>query len=180
VLFGLSQLIALFKRWRQRAAEQEAPQKPSGSRRALRIGTRSVGLLVALALLGGSVALHSGDDDVPEFYDMPETVPKTPGQLLDTEPLDKELPDDAHGWRILYSTTSTLGEPAVGSAFVMAPEDPSSGSAPRHPVDAWHGRYRPAVCAVAPRHPSDWHPVDSPTAGQRLGDGGPRLCRDGH
>jgi uncharacterized membrane protein HdeD (DUF308 family)/acetyl esterase/lipase len=140
VLFGLQQLISLVKRRRQPAEEAAAapePERPSRFRRGLRIATRSAALLVALALLGGSLALHSGDEEVPEFYDTPATVPSTPGELLDTEALDSELPDGAEGWRILYSSTGTLGEPAVGSAFVLAAEDPPEG--PR-PVILWtHG-----------------------------------------
>lgn len=91
---------------------------------------------MALALLGVSVLLHD-DDDVPEFYDTPATVPATHGGLLRTESLDSELPDDAQGWRILYSTETSLGEPAVGSAVVLAREDLPAG--PR-PVILWtHG-----------------------------------------
>ena len=93
-------------------------------------------LLVALALLGVSVALRGDETSIPELYDTPETVPTTSGELLGSESFDG-VPDDAQGWRIAYSTKTTLGEPAVGSAFVMAPKDPPPG--PR-PVILWtHG-----------------------------------------
>ena len=129
---GLSQLISLVKRWRQPAAEAAAPapEGPIRFRRGMRLAMRVVGLVVALALLGLSVALHDDGDDVPEFYDTPATVPSTPGELLDTESLDSALPEDAQGWRILYSTKTSLGEPAVGSAFVLAPKNPPAGPRP--------------------------------------------------
>jgi len=128
VLFGLSQLLSLVKRWRQPAAEAAAPEPdPSGFRRGLRLATRAVGLVVALILLGISVLVH--EEEVPAFYDTPATVPSTPGELLDSESFDG-VPDNAQGWRILYSTTTTNGDPAVGSAFVMAPEDPPEGPRP--------------------------------------------------
>jgi uncharacterized membrane protein HdeD (DUF308 family) len=92
VLFGLSQLFSVYKRWRQPAAAAATapePEQRSWFRRGLRIGTRAVALLVALALLGVSVALRGGETEVTAFYDTPETVPTTPGDLLDTEPLDR-------------------------------------------------------------------------------------------
>jgi uncharacterized membrane protein HdeD (DUF308 family)/acetyl esterase/lipase len=137
VLFGLSQLLSLVKRWRQPAAEAAAapePERPSGFRRALRLGTRVVGLLVALLLLAVSVLVH--EDEVPAFYEEPASVPSTPGELLDSESFDAG-PDDVDGWRILYSTTDTNDESTVGSAFVIAAQDRPQG--PR-PVILWtHG-----------------------------------------
>ena len=133
VLFGLSQLFSVYKRWRQPAVETAtapAPEQPrSWFRRGLRVGTRLVALLVASALLGVSVALRGDDTSIPELYDTPETIPTTSGELLGSEPFDG-VPDDARGWRIAYSTKTTNGEPAVGSAFVMAPEDPPAGPRP--------------------------------------------------
>jgi uncharacterized membrane protein HdeD (DUF308 family) len=136
VLFGLSQLLALVKRWRQPAAEAAPPEpeRPSGFRRALRLATRVVGLLVALLLLAVSVLVH--EDEVPAFYEEPASVPSTPGELLDSESFDAG-PDDVDGWRILYSTTDSNDEPTVGSAFVIAAQDRPQG--PR-PVILWtHG-----------------------------------------
>jgi uncharacterized membrane protein HdeD (DUF308 family)/acetyl esterase/lipase len=138
VLFGSSQLVALVKRWRQPAVEAAAAaaERPSRLRRGLRLGWRSVGLVVALLLLGTSVALHDEVADVPEFYDAPESAPDTPGQLLRSESIDT-VPDGVDGWRILYTTTDTNDEPVVGSAFVIAKEHRPEG--PR-PVILWtHG-----------------------------------------
>ena len=83
-----------------------------------------------------SVAFRRQSQPVPAFYDTPDTVPSTPGELLDGETFSG-VPDGARGWRILYSTSDSHGEPAVGSAFVMAPDQLPDG--PR-PVILWtHG-----------------------------------------
>jgi uncharacterized membrane protein HdeD (DUF308 family) len=83
VLFGLSQLLSVYKRWRQPAAAAAVapaePERRSWLRLGLRIGSRAVGLLVALALLGVSVALRGDDTSIPDFYDTPATVPTPPG-----------------------------------------------------------------------------------------------------
>jgi hypothetical protein len=97
-----------------------------------------VGLVVALALLAISVGLHQGAPaPVPAFYDWTGSVPTTLGQLLRSESVTGSIPSDAQGWRILYSTQTSLGKPAVGSALVLAPKELPSG--PR-PVILWtHG-----------------------------------------
>jgi len=132
VLFGLSQLVAVYRRWRQPALEAAAAveEPPSRFRRGLRIATRSLALILALLLLAVSVAFRRQKTEVSAFYDTPDPVPSTPGELLDREPLDADLPDNAQAWRILYSTTSSVGEPAVGSAFVLAPDPLTSEPSP--------------------------------------------------
>ena len=132
VLFGLSQLLSVFRRWRHPSADTEpsAPRPRGWFGRGLRLVTRLAALVVALGLLAVSVAIRNEVDEVPAFYDTPDPVPTTAGALLRSEPLDSALPDNAQAWLILYSTTTTGGEPAVGSAFVLAPEDLPSEPAP--------------------------------------------------
>jgi hypothetical protein len=152
VLFGLSQPMSVFRRWRQpaaAAAETPEPERRTGLQRGLRITTRAAGLVVAWALLAVSLALRSEEIEVPAFYDSPGNVPDTPGELLRSETFDA-VPGNAQGWRILYTTTTSNGEPAVGSAFVMAPErEPSASST------TWNCRSRQwcgATLKAATRH----------------------------
>jgi uncharacterized membrane protein HdeD (DUF308 family)/pimeloyl-ACP methyl ester carboxylesterase len=139
VLFGLTQLVSGIQLWRN--AGQVPPAPAPASRGRLRLGlkvvTRIGALILAVALLALSVTFRSEFDEVSAFYDTPDEIPDTPGVLLRTESLDRELPEGAEGWLILYSTTSSLGEPAVGSAFVLASTDRSSE--PRPAVLWTHG-----------------------------------------
>ena len=125
VLFGLTQLFSSIQHWRN--AGQTPPTPTPASRGRLRLGfkvvTRIGALIIAVALLALSVTFRSEFDEVSAFYDTPDEIPDTPGVLLRTETLDRELPENSEGWLILYSTTSSLGEPAVGSAFVLASAD---------------------------------------------------------
>ena len=121
-------------------------------------GLRSIAFAVLLVVLGGagcnrskrtssdsSVAPTSHDIrasitmQAPDaFYDPPADVPRKPGSLLRSEPLeDVILPAGVKGWRILYATTVDDNTPATAVAIVFAPTDSSAG--PR-PVIAWeHG-----------------------------------------
>lgn len=138
VLFGLSTLIDVAKRWWRPAGKQGTDRALNGRLRYwLRIANHAVALIVAVGLLAVSVALHRGETDVPAFYDWDDDIPTTPGQLLRSEPLGDSVPDIANGWLILYSTQTSKGEPAVGSAYILASKNLPSG--PR-PVILWdHG-----------------------------------------
>jgi acetyl esterase/lipase len=145
-LFGLSQLFSVIARWRRPAVATEAGAAPEAAapapggwlRRSLRLAARVGALVLALILLAISATLHSGAPArVPSFYDWTSAVPTTPGELLRVEPMTNFGVDGAQGWLILYTTKTSLGEPAVGSAFVIAPKELPSG--PR-PVILWtHG-----------------------------------------
>lgn len=141
VLFGLAQLVAVVERWRHPmrvAAAVAAPPGPrSGLRRFTHLAGRSLALLVALVLLAGSVAARRDEATVPEFYDTPATIPATPGELIRSQPFTTDVPDNAEGWLILYSTTTVDGKTAVASAIVLVPEDPPTEPLP---VITWaHG-----------------------------------------
>jgi hypothetical protein len=131
VLFGLSQLFSLIvSRWRSSRAGTPAPGRVSRGwfGRGVRVATRLVALVVALGLLGISVGVRNkAPAAVPTFYDAPSTVPPKPGVLLRSEPMSASIPKDAQGWRILYTTKTSLGHPAVGSAFVLAAKHPPAG-----------------------------------------------------
>ena len=58
------------------------------------------------------------------FYDPPSDLPRQPGTLLRSEPLeDVILPVGIRGWRILYATTVDDSTPATAVAVVFAPTD---------------------------------------------------------
>jgi pimeloyl-ACP methyl ester carboxylesterase len=120
-------------------------------------GLRSIGAAVLLVLLAGagcnrpkgpsessprstlqgvraSITMHAPD----AFYDPPADMPRKPGALLRSEPLnDVILPVGVQGWRVLYATTVDDNTPATAVATVFAPTDSSAG--PR-PVIVWeHG-----------------------------------------
>lgn len=142
-LFGFSQLFLIITQWRRSAPPTVTPEGPAAApgwlQRSLRLATRLGALLLALILIVVSVALHShAPAPVPPFYDWTGAAPSTPGDLLRSEPLPGAVvPSNAQGWRILYSTKTSLGQPAVGSAFILAPKELLGG--PR-PVILWtHG-----------------------------------------
>lgn len=71
------------------------------------------------------------------FYgmDLPDGV--SPGELLRAEPFARDIPDDARGWRILYTTTGPNGEVRLASAVVAVARSRPAGASP---VVAWaHG-----------------------------------------
>lgn len=88
---------------------------------------------VALLIISVNFTTNSQPDD---FYTAPADVPDEPGQLLRVAPFTNGVPDNATGWRILYTTTRDDGVPGVASALVITPND----GAAAHPVVAWaHG-----------------------------------------
>lgn len=91
-------------------------------------------VLIALFALGWWLSRAA----TPEaFYAAPGMIPTEPGVLVRQEPLERYVPANARGWRILYTTTRSDGSPALGSAIVMAPKSPATES---RPVLAWtHG-----------------------------------------
>lgn len=138
VLFGLSQIVLAFAR---RDADADAGTGRARPRGLLHRWSRVLGsaaaLVVALALLAASSAIHNSATSPTAFYAPPASVPAQPGVLLRSEPFTRDVPSDARAWLILYTTTRAAGVPAVASAIVVAPAHPPAG--PR-PVIAWtHG-----------------------------------------
>lgn len=112
-----------------------------GPRRRPTVGrwlpARSVAAIVgALALVITGVVVQTSHPSPDDFYVIPEEVPAEPGRLLRAEPFNREVPEGATAWRILYTTTRDDDIPAVASALVVTPEDAGGPT----PVVAWaHG-----------------------------------------
>lgn len=135
VVFGLRMA---WSSWRDRNGQRDAtPTQPGWLRRAGHVLTAVVSLLVALGLAGVSAKLNEGEPVVDAFYDTPAEVPAEPGQLLDFEPFERTIPDNATAWRILYTTTRADGVPAVASAIVVVPAAPAEE--PRPVIALAHG-----------------------------------------
>lgn len=115
----------------------ERPARLSRLGRFARTAGAAAALLLALAVAAVSVRLNRGAPVVDAFYRAPAQVPRAPGALLRSEPMNRALPPGARAWRILYTTTRADGVPAIASGLVVAPERPPPD--PR-PVIAWaHG-----------------------------------------
>lgn len=140
VVFGARLVIAgLLEIWhalRGTRAKETTDAAPT----ALGRWTRTVAAVVAvvLAVVAGSTSatLRGGSPVVDEFYAAPREVPGGPGHLIRSEPFTRDVPANARGWRILYTTTNADGSPAVASGIVVAPRD----GAGAWPVIDWaHG-----------------------------------------
>jgi Uncharacterized conserved protein len=147
-----------------------ASREPARAGRGIRLVARALLLVVALLALAGSAYLHRSVPQPSAFYDAPASVPGEPGRLIRSEPYTQAVPDGARGWLILYTTTDVHGEPAVGSAFVMAPEDPGPG-----PLDVvlWTHGTQGADRTCAPTVLPEPLPIVEPAAAlrQQLADG---------
>ena len=139
VLFGLS-LIGDAWASRNGLAPDAAPadgRPRSWWRRSLRFVASVAALVLAIALLGVSAAVHRGEPQLDAFYTPPRSVPDAPGRLIRSEPYATAIPAGSVAWRILYTTTRGDGQPAVASGIVLRSATVPPG--PR-PVIAWaHG-----------------------------------------
>ncbi|MBX3069368.1 MAG: DUF308 domain-containing protein [Thermomicrobiales bacterium] len=139
IFFGLWLIVSgLVRLWRLfRTEPSHHTESASGWRRWSRLAVAAGALVIALGLLAASAFLRGGEPTVDAFYDAPDDVPGDPGVLVRQEPFTRDIPEGAVAWRILYTTTTVDGEPAVASAIVVARENLPEG--PR-PVIAWaHG-----------------------------------------
>lgn len=91
----------------------------------LQLSGSVLALVGALVLVGVSLLLGRAFPEPDAFYSVPPTLPAEPGRLLRSEPFERQVPEGARAWRILYTTTLADGAPAVASGIVVAP----SGSA---------------------------------------------------
>lgn len=132
IVFGIVQIFAGFRGGR-RGATSEAPGR---LRPWVNVGGAVLALLVALGLAALGSQLRKGEPVVDAFYVTPAEIPADPGVLIAAESFERNMPDGARAWRILYSTTRDEGVPAVASAVVVVPE----GVEGPLPVIAWaHG-----------------------------------------
>jgi acetyl esterase/lipase len=106
-------------------------------RRLTRAGGAGLALVVAVALLAASAAIHRAEPRPDAFYDAPDEVPAQPGVLLRSVAYSTGIPESARAWRILYTSTRDDQTPVLASAIVVVGRDAPAG--PR-PVIAWaHG-----------------------------------------
>ncbi len=143
IVFGARLIIGgLVELWRAvRGSPGGGPdRRDAGAAPRRRRWTRTIGALgaVAIAVAAGAVsaALHDGSPVVDDFYAAPLDVPAAPGALLRAEPFARGVPDGAHGWRILYTTTDGDGAARVASGLVVVP-DAGDGNWPV--IDWTHG-----------------------------------------
>ncbi|MCR2828027.1 lipase family protein, partial [Microbacterium sp. zg.Y909] len=110
------------------------------SRAWVAVGRYAMAALLVAAAAGGSWLngwLADGAPVVDAFYDPPADVPEGHGRLIRSDDYLGAAPPGATVQRILYTTRSSLGDPAVASGFVIVPDEPADG--PR-PVVIWnHG-----------------------------------------
>ncbi len=111
-----------------------APSTPAGRWLAV------IGAAVSLVLSGGAAAAswaaRGGVPEIDSFYVAPREVPAEPGRLVRSEPFTRGVPDNARGWRILYTTTRDDRTPAVASALVVVP---ATGAGQWPVVNVAHG-----------------------------------------
>ena len=99
----------------------------------------SVALAVAAALV--SAPLHEVSTVVDDFYAAPRDAPDEPGHLVRAEEFTRDVPTNARGWRILYTTTGVDGEVRVASGLVVVPvrDEDDDSDAPWPVIDWNHG-----------------------------------------
>lgn len=139
VIFGVGQILRALGLHRLTPDADAAPPpgRPTWLSRGFHAVRATVALLVALALIGVSNLLHDGSPDVSAFYDAPDDLPGTPGQLLRNDEFDRALPANAQAERILFTTTGIDGSIGVASALVIVPTAEPTGA---WPVLLWeHG-----------------------------------------
>jgi uncharacterized membrane protein HdeD (DUF308 family) len=140
VLFGVKLVwTGLTALWRGLSGRRpvSADATPGRLQRVGHVLLSAATLALALVLAAISSQVNAGTPVPDAFYDAPEDAPQRPGQLLRVEDFDRNLPEGAVGWRILYTTTRDEGQPAVASALVVTAADGPAG--PR-PAVAWaHG-----------------------------------------
>jgi len=138
LVFGARLILgAIELAWRTFHGPRTTAARPHGSFR--RWATAIVAVVAILGASGAaavSYALASKSPVVDDFYASPRDVPAGPGKLIRAEPFTRDVPDDALGWRILYTTTSGDGTATTASALVVVPR---SGAGAWPVIDWNHG-----------------------------------------
>ena len=135
IMRGVTDLWTAIRRRRDAGKDQTdaAPRRRWG-RTVMAVG--SVALAVVTVLV--TAPLREGSTVVDEFYAAPRDIPDEPGQLIRAEEFTREVPADAQGWRILYTTTGVDGKVRVASGLVVTPRGGDEDT--RWPVIDWnHG-----------------------------------------
>ncbi|KHK97990.1 hypothetical protein LK09_09120 [Microbacterium mangrovi] len=97
------------------------PRRLRAPRGPLRILGALCTVLVVVLAAAVSLAVRSETPVVDQFYAAPREVPHEPGKLIRAAPFTRDVPADAVGWRILYTTRRGDGASAVASAIVVVP-----------------------------------------------------------
>nr|WP_179492382.1 lipase family protein [Microbacterium immunditiarum] len=105
------------------ADETDAAPRPRTWRRWARTVAAVLALVPAGVAASVSLSISSASPVVDDFYAAPRTVPDEPGELIRAAPFTRGVPDDAIGWRILYTTTNLDGHPAISSGIVVVPRE---------------------------------------------------------
>jgi uncharacterized membrane protein HdeD (DUF308 family)/alpha-beta hydrolase superfamily lysophospholipase len=162
VIFGLGQVLAVWRVRQGRDAAVERRRRP----RWLRAAGAVAVVALALVLVAVSAAIHRSAASPDAFYKPPSTVPRRPGVLLRSEPFTRGIPKQWRAWRILYTTTRDANVPAIASGLVIASDDLPAG--PR-PVIAWaHGTTGVASQCAPSLLPSRWNADVIPGVNQAL------------
>jgi uncharacterized membrane protein HdeD (DUF308 family)/alpha-beta hydrolase superfamily lysophospholipase len=132
VFAGLAQAgSALQRRARARSRPGHARGRPARMRPLHVLGTLgSFGLALAILATGLFMQDDVSGPEPDAFYDPPAIVPPHPGELVRVQALATGVPAGARAWRILYTTTTADGAPALASGTVLAPATPSTGPSP--------------------------------------------------
>lgn len=139
IIRGLTELWKSVRALLRRGAtsDDEREDRPHRVRWGRLVGA-GLSVAVAVAAVIVTAPLRESVTSVGEFYTAPRSVPNEPGQLLRAEPFTREVPQDAEGWRILYTTTGLDGKIRVASGLVVVP----TGGDPDRPwpvIDWDHG-----------------------------------------
>jgi alpha-beta hydrolase superfamily lysophospholipase/uncharacterized membrane protein HdeD (DUF308 family) len=124
---GLAQIGSALLRRRAVATATPAPRG-----RPLRMIGMLGSFAMSLLVLAVSLLLQGGDSgqEPDAFYDPPATVPPHPGELVRVEAFATGVPAGDRAWRLLYTTTSPDGSPALASGTVLASAAPPAGPRP--------------------------------------------------
>lgn len=134
MIFGVSEVLAALRGDREPSDADKT--RPGFLRRSFHLVVAATAVVLALALGSLSATLHKAEPVVSSFYNTPSEAPSEPGQLIRSELTDQSVPEGAKGWKILYTTTTADGQPAVASGLVIVPE----GATGPLPVIGWaHG-----------------------------------------
>lgn len=114
--------------------DAEGGDKPRAQWGRTAVAVVAFALAVTVATVSG--ALQDASPVVDDFYAAPRDLPDEPGQLVRAEEFTRDVPEEARGWRILYTTTDEAGDVRAASALVVVPREGDGG----WPVIDWtHG-----------------------------------------
>ncbi|WP_143965656.1 lipase family protein [Gordonia zhaorongruii] len=144
--------------------------------RRLRLTAAVLAVCVTVPFAVLAIGLHRPAPAPDGFYSAPLDRDAAPGTLLRIEPFQRGVPPGAQAWRILYTTTRNVGEPALASALVVAPATLPAG--PR-PVVAWaHGTTGVTRGCAVSLLPDPFADTVTPGLPQVISNGGVMVATD--